>query len=87
MKATLTDINKTLAARPEPIKDVHTEHCCVRHGCKYGKNDECTVMTHKASQSYICERCENDGIRDMHDLKRVIIGVTQTCPYCQHTLP
>lgn len=25
--------------------DVHTSHCCKRHGCKYGKDDVCTVQT------------------------------------------
>lgn len=38
------------------MKDVHTEHCCIRHGCKYCKED-CTVTTGKAPQSYPCEDC------------------------------
>lgn len=38
------------------IKDVHTEHCCSEHGCKYGDKD-CTVVTGKAPQSYPCEWC------------------------------
>lgn len=38
------------------IKDVHTEHCCITHGCKYGDED-CTVVTGKAIQSYPCEVC------------------------------
>lgn len=37
-------------------KDVHTEHCCVYHGCKYGDED-CTVVTKLAPQSYPCEDC------------------------------
>lgn len=41
------------------MKDVHTEHCCVRHGCKY-INLDCTVMTKKAEQSYPCEDCPED---------------------------
>jgi len=72
---------------PKSMKDVHTEHCCIRHGCKYGKDDECTVMTKRAPQRYICERCEEDGLRDLTDLRLVLSGTTQTCPYCQHTLP
>lgn len=44
------------------IKDVHTEHCCIHHGCKYSDED-CTVVTNKAIQSYPCEYCyEDDSI-------------------------
>lgn len=43
------------------MKDVHTEHCCIFHGCKYG-NDDCTVTTKRASQSFRCETCEYAGI-------------------------
>lgn len=72
----------------KPTKDVHTEHCCILHGCKYGNmNKECTVVEKRAPQSYCCESCEMDGIHDMHDLERVRTGITQTCPYCGHTLP
>lgn len=39
------------------MKDVHTEHCCIHHGCKYGKDDTCTVMTEQAPQSFPCEAC------------------------------
>jgi hypothetical protein len=37
-------------------KDVHTEHCCKRHGCKYG-NLDCTVAHGNKIQSYDCEAC------------------------------
>lgn len=37
-------------------KDVHTEHCCARHGCKYGE-ENCTVVTGKKKQSFPCETC------------------------------
>jgi hypothetical protein len=43
-------------------KDVHTEHCCIVHGCKYSKDEECTVMTRKEPQSFPCESCGYDGI-------------------------
>ena len=39
-------------------KDVHTEHCCLEHGCKYNKDDTCTVVTGEAPQSFPCESCE-----------------------------
>jgi len=34
------------------VKDVHTEHCCAIHGCKYGEEDVCTVWLGYAPQSY-----------------------------------
>ncbi len=41
------------------MKDVHTEHCCAKHGCKYG-DDDCTVTTGLAPQSFDCESCDWD---------------------------
>jgi len=43
------------------MKDVHTEHCCDKHGCKYSNEAECTVMTGKVPQSHRCESCEHEG--------------------------
>lgn len=37
-------------------KDVHTEHCCKRHGCKYG-DPLCTVERLEKEQSFPCEMC------------------------------
>ena len=37
--------------------DVHTEHCCVYHGCKYS-NKDCTVELKLKKQSFPCELCE-----------------------------
>jgi len=34
-------------------KDVHTEHCCKRCGCKYGSKD-CSVVSGKKRQSLKC---------------------------------
>lgn len=45
---------------PTPVtegKDVHTEHCCARHGCKYG-DENCTVASGLKQQSYPCESCD-----------------------------
>ncbi len=39
----------------------HESHCCILHGCKYGKKD-CPVVKKKIKQLYLCEDCENDGI-------------------------
>jgi len=46
-----------------PELDVHTEHCCKKHGCKYSFGDveseaECTVVNGEKSQSFPCETCE-----------------------------
>ncbi len=51
----------------EDMRDVHTEHCCVFHGCKYSHND-CSVEHKTKNQSYMCEDCEyelNNGGLDM----------------------
>ncbi len=47
----------------EAFKDVHTEHCCAVHGCKYMDSD-CTVYDSAYNrplkkQSFICETCEH----------------------------
>jgi len=39
------------------MKDVHTEHCCIVHGCKYS-DEKCTVTTRRLKQSHGCENCE-----------------------------
>lgn len=53
-------ITSSLARQPDPrLKDVHTEHCCIRHGCKYG-HEFCTVTTAKKKQSYPCEICDEE---------------------------
>lgn len=45
---TLQDmIDKLDEPEASPLTDVHTAHCCVRHGCKYG-DDDCTVTTRHA---------------------------------------
>ncbi len=43
-------------------KDVHTEHCCIVHRCKYGKDNECTVVQKRQPQSYPCEYCSEEGM-------------------------
>jgi len=34
----------------------HIEHCCLRHGCKYGKSD-CPVASGADQQEIPCESC------------------------------
>jgi len=46
---------------PEPYnnRDVHTEHCCVDHGCKYCDLN-CSVVKRIKVQTGICEVCNFD---------------------------
>ena len=37
-------------------KNVHTEHCCKEHGCKYAE-DDCPVVLGTMVQSFPCESC------------------------------
>lgn len=63
-----------LAADTSP-RDVHTEHCCVRHGCKYGDDLEhireirgeggCTVASGEKVQSFFELECCVDVYDDM----------------------
>jgi hypothetical protein len=46
--------------RSNVVKDVHTEHCCAKHGCKYGSwqgKGPCSVEDGSKPQSYMCEYC------------------------------
>lgn len=39
---------------------VHTRHCCVRHGCKYGEEDSCPVWLGYVNQENPCEQCNTE---------------------------
>jgi hypothetical protein len=39
--------------------DVHTRHCCIKHGCKYGSSN-CTVTSGEKVQEYPCEQCDEE---------------------------
>ena len=45
------------------MTDVHTEHCCLKHGCKYGEDESCTVVQKIEKQSYPCEECSYEEER------------------------
>jgi hypothetical protein len=52
------------------MTDVHTEHCCIVHGCKY-MDDDCTVITRQLPQSYSCEQCWwSEDINSLKELKQ-----------------
>jgi len=61
------DATRDREAAERARKDVHTEHCCLRHGCKYmAPQTPCTVESGEKKQSHPCEFCdmENaDGVR------------------------
>lgn len=48
---------------------VHKEHCCIKHGCKYG-NKDCPVVLGEIIQSYLCESCDFDGIESVEQLMK-----------------
>jgi len=58
------DVTTTYIEDERPVypkdqtKDVHTEHCCAIHGCKYG-DSYCPVEKGKKPQSYLCESCHD----------------------------
>ena len=82
---------KKLRKSPCPLaeskKDVHTEHCCVLHGCAYGQDFNCSVVKKEKPQSFICETCAHKGIINLESLRAVIAGGKPRCPYCSHVLP
>ena len=43
-------------------KNVHTEHCCLKHGCKY-RDANCPVELGIQEQSHPCEDCSYDLAR------------------------
>lgn len=54
------EINEAIAGRttiPEDCWGVHETHCCIDHGCKYGKAD-CPVFIGLIKQQYKCESCD-----------------------------
>lgn len=66
--------------------EVHRTHCCVLHGCKYGDED-CPVVKGKIKQDFICEQCENDGIKTVKDVELVRRGFIPICQWCGHVDP
>jgi very-short-patch-repair endonuclease len=62
-KLLLIEFSQTCLPKPSSEKDIHTEHCCVLHGCAYCEDKwGCTVTTFKKPQSYLCSRCQDIGI-------------------------
>lgn len=55
---------------------VHINHCCNKHGCKYGDKD-CPVVRGIAKQNHICELCEDET------KERKMNSVKGKCAKCQ----
>ena len=49
---------------PENRRCVHTEHCCILHGCKYGDR-YCPVEYGERRQSYLCETCGTQNFPEL----------------------
>ena len=64
-------------------RNVHTEHCCIYHGCKYN-DDDCPVASGKQPQSYLCEDCTYDGITSVDQLHNITYQQTIISDF--HTL-
>lgn len=72
---------------PQLERDVHTSHCCVHHGCKYGEDkleesitDEgesfipCSVVGGRRIQEHPCERCDwEEGLEELRNGPRAIV--------------
>ena len=56
----------------EKKKDVHTEHCCFLHGCKY-KSSLCPVTSGAKKQSFPCEQCVEEGAAKEPEAEAVTI--------------
>lgn len=62
--------------------DVHTEHCCTKHGCKYGSKD-CTVYHGDKKQAYPCEIClweEKEFLQAAEDRALIALVYTENHP-------
>lgn len=56
------------------LQDVHTAHCCQRHGCCYGHSD-CTVVL-RGGQEGMCIQCSEEiydygGWEHAHELNKM----------------
>lgn len=57
LKEVICKPDNSNVANPSLV-DVHTEHCCQRCGCEYGKDKECSVSQKLGPQNSRCEGCE-----------------------------
>ena len=56
---------------------VHTTHCCMRHGCKYGAVD-CPVEAGTVAQAYTCEQCEEENVLAKEQVEVIVANTVHT---------
>lgn len=68
--------------------NVHSEHCCIIHGCKY-VDENCPVEKGLQKQSYPCEVCGDDKTSYKHEWGKMngcetcdVIDEPQYCFHC-----
>lgn len=59
----------------------HKTHCCIMHGCKY-MNEDCAVVLDRVKQEYICEECQNTGIKTVKEVRRLFKSGRRKCETC-----
>lgn len=52
--------------------DVHTEHCCLWHGCKYGEDATCPVVNEDKPQSHLCEGCDTEAEQIREKIEEIL---------------
>ena len=50
---------------PKEDWGVHIYHCCKKHGCKYGDDDNCPVSLGLTKQDHPCEVCKDEESEDL----------------------
>jgi len=64
-------VENTVRGMEVDTDGVHRTHCCELHGCKYA-DDKCPVVNGKIQQDYLCELCDIEGYKSIHDLNKTI---------------
>ncbi len=69
--------------------NVHTRHCCLHHGCKYGDED-CPVALDRQLQEGPCEWCREDSeesLRTGLSLVQMVVGALEGVARTEPTQP
>lgn len=70
------------------MSDVHTRHCCAKHGCKYGSSN-CSVVNGEKEQEFPCEQCNEEQLeaetwhQHIADLNHEVANLRQQLATCQ----
>lgn len=66
--------------------NVHANHCCILHGCKYA-DPNCPVVREEIDQRFSCPDCWDLGIDNVDEVRKVHEGEIRTCNHCGHVIP